>query len=154
VDPAHDRRAQADAFRAGDEGLGAFSPDGPFEAYVSRESGQNEIYVRSFPDGDGRWQVSKDGGVDPRWRRDGKELFYLQGTKVMAVEISSSPTFQPGTPKELFEAPFAQAGDWSRNSAYDVSPDGKRFLATVPAAQNLSDTPITVVLNWQAGLKK
>jgi serine/threonine protein kinase len=135
------------------EGIGQFSPDGRFVAYVSNESGQNEIYVRSFPDGSGKWQISKGGGVDPRWRRDGKEITYLSGTRMMSAEVNTSPSFQPGTPKLLFEAPFVQAGNNGRNNAYDISPDGKRFLATMPVGQSLS-APITVVLNWQAGLKK
>jgi hypothetical protein len=138
---------------AAQEGIGQFSPDSRYVAYISNESGQNEIYVRSFPDGSGKWQVSKGGGVDPRWRRDGKEITYINGTRVMSVEVSTSPAFQPGTPKLLFEAPFALAGAHNRNNAYDISPDGKKFLATMPVGQSLS-APITVVLNWQAGLKK
>jgi Tol biopolymer transport system component len=138
---------------AAQEGLGHFSPDGRFVAYVSSESGQNEAYVRSFPDGNGKWQISKGGGVDPVWRRDGKEIVYLTGTSVMAVDVTTNPSFQPGTPKVLLRNPFVQAGSYNRNSAYDFSPDGKRFLATLPVGQNVS-APITVVLNWQAGLKK
>jgi Tol biopolymer transport system component len=138
---------------AAQEGIGQFSPDGRYVAYISNESGQNEIYVRSFPDGSGKWQVSKGGGVDPRWRRDGKEITYINGTSVMSVEVSTSPAFQPGTAKPLLEAPFVMAGAHNRNNAYDISPDGKRFLATMPMGQSLS-APITVVLNWEAGLKK
>jgi len=72
---------------------------------------------------------------------------------VMAVDVTTNPSFQPGTPKVLLRNPFVQAGSYNRNSAYDFSPDGKRFLATLPVGQNVS-APITVVLNWQAGLKK
>jgi eukaryotic-like serine/threonine-protein kinase len=123
---------------AAQEGLGQFSPDGRFVAYVSNESGQNEIYVRSFPDGRGKWQISKGGGVDPRWRRDGKEITYLSGTRMMAVEVSTSPAFQPGTPKMLLEAPIIQAGNYNRNNGYDISPDGKKILATMPVGQTLT----------------
>jgi Tol biopolymer transport system component len=148
-----ERTAKPFVQTAAQEGLGQFSPDGRFVTYVSNESSMNEIYVRSFPDGSGKWQISKGGGVDPRWRHDGKEIFYLSGTKMMSVEVSTSPSFQPGTPKLLVEARFIQAGNYNKNNAYDISPDGKRFLATVPVGQNLS-SPITVVLNWQALLKK
>ena len=138
---------------AAQEGLGQFSPDGRFVGYVSNESGQNEIYVRSFPGGSGKWQISKSGGVDPRWRRDGRETVYLSGTKVMSVDVNTNPSFQPGTPKMLLEAPIVQAGNYNRNDAYDISSDGKRFLATMPVGQSLA-APITVVLNWQTLLKK
>ena len=148
-----DRTPKPFVQNAGEEGIGQFSPDGRFVAYISNESGQNDIYVRSFPDGNGKWQVSKGGGVDPRWRRDGKEIVYLNGSRVMSVEVNTNPTFQPGVPKLLLEAPFVMAGAHNKNNAYDISPDGKRFLATLPVGQNLS-SPITVVLNWQAGLKK
>jgi dipeptidyl aminopeptidase/acylaminoacyl peptidase len=135
------------------EGLGQFSPDGRYVVYISNESGQNEIYVRSFPDGNGKWQISKGGGVDPRWRRDGREIVYLGGQSIMSVEVNTSPVFQPGTPKMLFDAPFQQAGNWARNNSYDISADGKKFLAVTPVGQDLA-APITVVLNWQAALKK
>ena len=112
-----------------------------------------EIYVRSFPDGIGKWQISKGGGVDPRWRRDGREIFYLSGRRVMAVEVTSTPAFLPGPPKTLFEVPFAQAGNYVRNDAYSVSADGKRLLANLPVGPNIS-APITVVLNWHTAFRK
>jgi hypothetical protein len=128
------------------EGLGAFSPDGNFVACVSNESGKNEIYVRSFPDARGRWQVSKTGGVDPRWSRDGKKLFYITGTTFMSVDVTTKPTFQLGAPEMLFTAPVMQAGNWARNNAYDLGPDN-RFIATIPLEQK-SPSTINVVLNW------
>ena len=138
--------------------MGRFSPDSRWIAYASRESGIPEIYVRPFdassptgaPSGAGKWQVSQGGGQDPHWRGDGKELFYraLDGT-VMSVEVTAAPTgavFQALAPKALFKSPSGQ-GDW------DVTADGKRFLFPVPLAANKSEE-FTVVLNWQAGLKK
>ncbi len=85
------------------EAQGRFSPDGRFVAYMSNENGVLDVYVRSFPDPTGKWQVSKGGGTEPRWRRDGKELFYISGNRVMAVDISDSPAFHSGPPKALFE---------------------------------------------------
>lgn len=99
-----------------------FSPDGRFVAYVSDESGTNEIYVRDFPNGGGQWQVSVKGGVAPRWRRDGGEIYYLEpGAGLMAVSVTTRPTVSPGTPKLLFGKRVLGAG-------YDVSADGKRFI--------------------------
>ena len=131
---------------------GRFSPDGRFVAYQSDASGTDEIYVQPFPDpGGGKWMVSKEGGIMPRWQRDGKELFYLNrsGTTMMAVDVALSPTFQAGIPKVLFSV---RAGP----AAYDVSADGQKFVkfATVEANPAGPTAPITVVLNWQAGLRK
>ena len=133
---------------------GSFSPDTRWFAYISNESGRFEVYVQPFtPPGSGsapavgKWQISRDGGVRPKWRADGKELIFraLNGSP-MAVDISTSPAFQAGIPKPLFMMP-ANVGAW------DVTADGKRFLVAVPVQQN-ANTPITVVLNWEAGLKK
>ena len=139
------------------EGLGDFSPDGRWVAYVSNESGRNEIYVRPFvasgPSGpslgEGKWQVSKDGGTNPRWRADGKEIIFSFGPAIMSVDVNGSNAgFQMGTPKQLFRGPG--------NNGWDVTGDGKRFLMIVPPNQGMqtAPTPITVVLNWQAELKK
>jgi eukaryotic-like serine/threonine-protein kinase len=128
------------------EGQARFSPDGRFVAYTSDESGAAEIYVRTFPDPSGKWQVSKNGGAYPRWRRDGKELFYLAGgTRIMAVDVTTGATFQSGEPKVLLDARVP--------AGYDVTADGKRFLIATSSGDGAAD-PITVVLNWQAGLKK
>src|SRR5260370_3617792 len=85
------------------ESQGRFSPDGRFVAYTSNESGAQEVYVRSFPDPTGKWQVSKSGGSQPRWRRDGKKLFYISENRVIAADISPSPPFQPRAPKLPFQ---------------------------------------------------
>jgi len=141
---------------------GHFSPDGRWVAYVSDESGSGtyEIYVRPFSSdssaadvsrGGPKWQVSYGGGGEPRWSADGKELYYLTpDSKVMGVDVTTSPTFQAGTPKVIFQAP-QQPDDFS--GSYTV--DGKRFLLLAPAEQNSqAQLPFDVVLNWQSALKK
>jgi Tol biopolymer transport system component/predicted Ser/Thr protein kinase len=130
-----------------------FSPDGRFVAYVSDESGTYEIYVRPFSPGKGgenasggKWMISKGGGVYPRWRSDGKELFYLTTSiQQMAVDINTGKTFQAGIARRLFQALLL--------NQFDITADGKRFLVAQPEGSNAL-TPFTIVLNWQAGLKK
>ena len=135
------------------EDEGAFSPDGRWIAYRSNESGRSEIYVRPFNSsgpslGDGKWQISRDGGAQAKWRADGKEIvFRAPDGSPIAVDVSANGgTFQAGLPKQLFAAPTNQ--DW------DVTGDGKRFLMLISPAQQNAETPITVVLNWQADLKR
>ena len=139
------------------EALGSFSPDGRWIAYVSSESGNLEVYVRPFaPPGresstgapGGRWQVSKGGalGAAPLWRADGKELFYRSHSgALMAVDVSTSPTFQVGGVRRLF--------DLLANLDVDAPADTKRFLIGMPQ-QDSGPQAITVVQNWQAGLKR
>jgi len=140
------------------EADGAFSPDGRWIAYASTESGTIEVYVRPFTPPEpgvsasagaaGKWQVSKNGvfACVPLWRADGKELYYrtVSGT-LMAVEVSTNPTFQAGSPRRLFDAP---AG-----ALIDATADGKKFLVGMPQ-QDTGPSAITVVLNWQSELKK
>jgi len=139
---------------------GQFAPSGSdppkWIAYVSNESGANEIYVQSFPPTGRGMRVSSGGGVEPRWRADGKELFYVApGGSVMAVETTLAPTFSRGVPRELFKAAIASGGPRAFAFHYDVAPDGKRFLLiTTPQADAPAPPPITVVLNWQAALKR
>jgi eukaryotic-like serine/threonine-protein kinase len=135
---------------------GSFSPDGRWVAYSSFESGRPEVYVRPFsPPGGagsasagGKWQISKAGGSNPRWRGDSKELFYsTQDGRVVAVEVTANPTFQAGIPQPLFNvAP--------NGTAPQVTADGKRFLIAAPPQQASVEIPITVLLNWPALLKK
>jgi Tol biopolymer transport system component len=140
------------------ESEGRFSPDTRFVAYTSNASGKTEIYVQPFPDASGgKWMVSKGGGAHPRWRRDGKELFYISAdSKMTAVDVTLSPTFKAGIPKELFPAPISGGGGAVNNTRYDVTADGQRFLINAIGAEANAGTssPIIVVLNWQAGLKK
>jgi dipeptidyl aminopeptidase/acylaminoacyl peptidase len=137
------------------EGSGQFSPDGHWIAYTSDESGRDEIYVRDFSSGaaqrswdaTGRWLISKGGGNSPRWRGDGKELFYVASDrKLMSVDVSGNPLFKAGGPMPLFQLPAGFIGG-------DVTADGRRFLIGVPVAQS-APVPFTVVLNWQATLRK
>jgi len=136
-----------------------FSPDSRWVAYTSDESGKREVYVSPFPAAPGvKWMVSKGGGDQPRWRRrDGKELFYISpDRKMIAVEISTaSGAVQPGIPKALFAAPV-YGGATLNTTRYDVTADGQKFLINSLATETNSapSSPITVVLNWEAGLKK
>jgi eukaryotic-like serine/threonine-protein kinase len=139
-----------------------FSPDMRWVAYVSDESGSNEIYVSEFskthgkalPAASGKWLVSTGGGKEPRWRGDGKELYYLaKDGKLMAVEVTAGLAFQAGTPKSLFPAARDTIDISASPLLWDVAKDGSRFLITGPVLEKIS-TPLTVVLNWQSGLKK
>ncbi len=129
-----------------------FSPNARFVAYTSNETGRNEIYVQTFPGQTAKWQVSAFGGAEPMWSRDGKELFYLDlDGKLMAVDVNTNgPAFQAAVPKLLFQTRLD--GNYRGRNMYVVSPDGKRFLMLVPAAQ-VKPEPITVVVNWQTLLK-
>jgi eukaryotic-like serine/threonine-protein kinase len=124
-------------------------------AYVSDEAGDNEIYVQAFPPTGRGIRISSGGGLQPRWRRDGKELFYIApGGSVMTTDVTLAPDFKNQPPRELFKVPITSGGPRAFAFHYDVTPDGKRFLViTTPQAEPAS-SPITVVLNWQAGLKK
>ena len=121
------------------EQLGKLSPDGRWLAYMSNATGKFEVYVRPFPvsaDRTGQWMVSNNGGQDPHWRRDGKELFYVRPgspAAVMAVDVSPGEVFKAAAPKELFPLTFAPPG--TRNGigyTWDVMPDGQKFLFSVP----------------------
>ena len=131
------------------EDQGQFSPDGHWVAYTSNESGLSEIYVIPFPpspDG-GRWRVSSDGGVMPRWRRDGKELFYISpDSQMMAVDVTTRPVFKSGNPHSLFQTDIVDTGIRTGPMSWDIAPDG-RFLII---SETSTDKSITVVLNWRA----
>jgi len=132
-----------------------FSPDGRWLAYVSGETGKEEVFVRAFPSGDHRVQVSHDGGAEPIWCSDGDELVYLsrKGT-FTAVPVSvEGSAVRLGPATSLFHAPLvgsSSVGTLARNQ-YDVTSDGQRFLVNVPAADP-STMPITVVVNWLKAL--
>jgi Tol biopolymer transport system component/predicted Ser/Thr protein kinase len=141
------------------EGRATFSPDMRWIAYASNESGRGEIYVRPFVTsgpsgapslGEGKWQISRDGGNYPKWRADGKEIIFQappNGTRKMAVDVKTNgAAFEAGVPQQLF---VTQA-----DNGWDVTGDGKRLLLAVPEIQRASQVPITVVLNWQEQLKK
>jgi Tol biopolymer transport system component len=123
-----------------------FSPDGKWIAYVSNEGGRKEIYVTTFPELSGKWQVSQTGGDYPRWRRDGKEIFYLTADRMMSAEVDAAgPQFAVGVVKPLFDARWVPA-----RSVYDVTADGSRFLM-VTWDPSPSDAGFNIVVNWPAG---
>ncbi len=137
----------ASEFNAGEP---VFSSDGRFVVYVSAESGRFEIYLQAFPGPGGKWQVSTEGGEDPHWSRDGKEIFYIApGNRLMVVPVKPGPEPQPGTPRFLFEARFRQ----DTGQQYDVSADGQRFLIAADLSE-ASASPITLVQNWLTGRKR
>ena len=132
-----------------DEGNGQFSPDGRWVAYASNESGRFEVYVQPFPGPGPKWQVSTSGGILPKWRRDGKELFYPQGDSVMSVEVKAGAQFEASAPRTLFQGQTVpQAVLIHQGHHYAVTADGKRFLFVKPKGEAIT-APITVVLNWQ-----
>lgn len=131
------------------------SPDGRWLAYASDESGRREIYVEAFPGREGKWQVSTDGGNEPQWNRNGRELFYREGRKMMAAEITEQAGLIVGKPHELFEGDYWPAPSGYVRAQYDVSPNGERFLMLKPHQQNETGfTRIDVVLNWTEELKR
>ncbi len=140
-----------------EEGAGQFSPDGHWIAYVSNESGRNEVYVRPFPGPGGKWQVSTDGGSENAWSPKGNELFYRTGgqrEKMMAVDFQTQPTFAAGKPRLLFEGNYGSNAPLAPGAFYSVSPDGQRFLMTKsPDQPQAALTQINVVLNWFEELK-
>ncbi len=133
-----------------DEFQASFSPDGGWIAYTSDESGDYEVYVQSFPVSGKKWRISADGGAQPRWRRDGKELFYLSlDRKVVAVEVNGNAgNFVAGVPRVLFKAPITASTFYPYGSDYDVTADGQRFLVSSSTATAQSSPPINVILNW------
>ena len=123
--------------------MAQFSPDGRYIAYVSNKSGRNQVYVRPFPSGDRFWQISRDGGTEPLWSPDGRELFYRKGDAVMSVDIDLTGEFRPGSGRQLFEGPFVP-GEISKN--YDMDLEGQRFLMVEGRAD--PPTEVRLILNW------
>jgi hypothetical protein len=133
---------------------GQFSPDGKWIAYASNETGKWEIYVTSFPEPRGKWQVSIGGGEQPRWRGDGRELFYLSSDgKMMAAPVTTGTNFDLGTAAALFQATPRQPVSTNDLFAYDVSRDGQRFLI-LTQLKRAETVPMSVILNWSAKLTK
>jgi Tol biopolymer transport system component len=128
-----------------------FSPNGRLVAYSSNESGKFQVYVQTFPLSDRKWPVSTNGGYEPRWRGDGREIYYLsEDRKLMAVPVSAGPSF--GVPKALFQTRVPEGVEVFRTH-YVPTRDGRRFLVNTQTGDP-APNPITVVLNWTTGLKK
>jgi eukaryotic-like serine/threonine-protein kinase len=136
-----------------DERNSQFSPDGQWVAYRSNESGRFEVYVRPFHGPGGQWQVSTAGGIAPRWRHDGKELYYIApDARLMAVPITTKgTTLEPGTPLTLFQTRIVGGGSYINRPQYDVAPDG-RFLIN-GAMEATAVPPITLIQNWKPPAK-
>jgi serine/threonine protein kinase/Tol biopolymer transport system component len=130
-----------------------FSPDTRWIAYTSDESGSPQVYVQDFSPSGSKWQISASGGNQPMWRRDGRELFFVSADgKLMSVEVKTEPSFQASAPSPLFDIHSPNvAGRFRRD--YAVSPNGQRFLVNSIVDQTAA-TPVTVVLNWTADLKR
>jgi hypothetical protein len=129
----------------------AFSPDDKWVAYNSNASGRFEVYIRAFPGPGGQFQVSRNGGWGPRWRRDGKEIFFLGlDGSMMAADVTLGKEIQASVPRALFPTSLQRGSD---RHIYAVTGDGKRFLLRVPDQRQVS-TPITMVLNWPSAAKK
>jgi Tol biopolymer transport system component len=129
---------------------GVFSPDGRWVAITSDKSGQIEIYVIPFPPtaNEKKWVVSTGGGVMPRWRRDGKQLFYISPDwKMMAVDVVTRPTFRSGTPRALFDTEMVDTGIRNGPMSWDIAPDGKRFL--IISDNSAGASSLNVILNWR-----
>jgi Tol biopolymer transport system component/predicted Ser/Thr protein kinase len=147
------RKAQPFLRTPFNEGAARFSPDGRWLVYISDESGRAEIYVQSYPGPGGKWQISTEGGTEPVWNPNGRELFYRNGDKMMAVDIATQPSFAAGRPRVLFEGQYQPTTTTPPN--YDVSADGQRFLMLKPSEQmQVAPTQINVVLNWFEELKQ
>jgi eukaryotic-like serine/threonine-protein kinase len=135
------------------ESAARFSPDGRYLAYLSDRTGRQELYVQPFPGPGEPRQVSTDGGTEPVWARNGRELFFKQGEKMMVVDVTLAPAFVASRPRLLFEGRYEVSFLVSGMRFYDVSPDGQRFLMVK------SDTPTTprqlhLVVNWFEELKR
>lgn len=131
------------------EAGGQISPDGKWIAYSSDETGRDEVYVQSFPPSDARWRISTAGGLSPKWRSDGRELFYTDAKRnLIAVDVSLQPSFRAGAPVLLFDAKMLR--DIPRY--FDVTADGQRFLVVKPGPDS-DARPLTIVQNWTAKLK-
>ena len=150
--PLKDRKPQLFDRSQGGENAPRFSPDGRWIAYASTESGRDEIYIRPYPGPGGKWQISAEGGTEPVWNPKGRELFYRNRNKMMAVEVTTQPAFSAGRPRLLFEGAYVPTPLTLPD--YDVSPDGQRFLILKAPEQAQAPAQINVVLNWFEELKR
>jgi serine/threonine-protein kinase len=134
------------------ESVPRFSPDGHWLAYMSDESGRNEIYVQPYPGPGAKLQISIDGGTEPTWNPSGRELFFRNGDKMMVADIVLQPSLTASKPRLLFEGQFLPSPATTPN--YDVSRDGQRFLMVKADAASEAATQINVIFNWFETLKQ
>jgi len=134
------------------EGAFVISPNGRYTAYSSNTGGRFEIYIRPFPDGRGRWQVSQNGGEAPMWGPDGQELFFKEGDTLMRVAVSTNREFSVGSPERLFDHPILRIAP-GPTARYGVSPDGRRFL-TVESERSLTVPVVRFVQNWLSEFRR
>ena len=131
----------------------SLSPDARWFAYTSNEADRYQIYVRPSSGAEGRWQISTEGGVEPVWSANGSELFYRHGDQVLAVDVVTNSTFEYGKPRRLFDGRYALGDVKDDTRAYDVAPDGQRFLMLKPETEP-STGDLKVVVNWYAELRR
>jgi serine/threonine-protein kinase len=148
-----DRKASVFLQTPATEGAPRFSPDGRWIAYVSDESGSPEIYVQPYPGPGGKWQISTSGGIEPLWNPNGRELFYRSGNQIMAVAVTTAPSFTAAKPVPLFEGDYLSSPFPATGVTYDTV-DGQRFLMVKEAEQLTSVTQINVVVNWFEELRR
>ena len=130
------------------EQRGRFSPDDRWVAYMSDESGRTQVYVQPFPPTGAKWQISTEGGMEPKWRADGRELYYLEpGRGIIGVGVDQSRTFEHSAPTLLVAVRAAIGGS---ASSFEVTPDGRRFLVRERADVPSPAVPMHVILNWPA----
>jgi len=155
-----DRKPRPFAQSKFSEGAPRFSPDGKWIAYVSDETGRNEVYVQSYPGPGPKIQMSADGGTDPVWASRTGELFYRNEDKMMVVAVTLQPRFNAGKPRLLWTGHYSHGMSGScgppgtTSSNYDVTPDGQRFLKITDSEQDATPTQVNVVLNWVEEVKR
>jgi Tol biopolymer transport system component len=130
-----------------------FSPDGRWISYVSLEQSRREIYIEPYPGPGGKHPLPSDGGTEPLWNPNGREIFYRVGDKLMAVDVTTEPSFSIGKPHELFERHYLANTDGLSRPNYDIARDGRHFLMVKPVEEQRGPTRINVVLNWTEELK-
>ena len=128
------------------------SPDGRWIAYTSDETGRDEVYVQALTGSGGKYQVSSEGGFGALWARSGRELFYRNGNKVMAVAVTTQRGFGASSPRPLFEGSYEIHA--RREGIWDVTPDGQRFLMVKPTGQEGAQSQLRVVLNFFTDLRR
>ncbi|MEJ2085830.1 MAG: hypothetical protein P8Y44_09150 [Acidobacteriota bacterium] len=139
-----------------DEGKPSLSHDGHWLAYQSDESGRSEVYVRNYPELNRRWQISNQGGDDPQWSSDGRELYYREGQRIMRVAISDSPEFKPGVAESLLDlsGPGSSKMANFRDRSFDVAPNGSGIVFSAEAPPDPEEFELRVVLNWFPELER